>query len=87
VGHSIFLYPHPPTHHHPLSSTVMATSAMKPSLGVSRLDMFPLCHNMMSFPAPAKKPICAKYRRGECNGLRCPYFHPKDLVSHLRVAP
>ena len=63
----------------------MATSAMKPSPVVSHLDKYSLYRDMMSCPAPTKKPVCQKYQKGECNGLRCPYFHPKDLVSYLRV--
>jgi len=53
--------------------------------GMSYLDG--LSHSRdMSSPAPSKG-VCAKYERGECGDSCCPYFHPKDLVSHLWAAP
>jgi len=53
--------------------------------GMSYLDG--LSHSRdMSSPASSKR-VCAKYERGECDGSCCPYFHPKDLVSHLWAAP
>ena len=53
--------------------------------GMSYLDG-PSHSRNMSSPASSKK-VCAEYERGECNGSCCPYFHPKDLVSHLWAAP
>ena len=60
---------------------------MKMPSGVSHLDKFSQCRDMMSFPAPSKKKVCSKYEKGQCSGSQCPYFHPKDLVSHLWAAP
>ncbi|KAF9651269.1 hypothetical protein BDM02DRAFT_3139629 [Thelephora ganbajun] len=59
----------------------MATSVVKASPGVPRLHMYSHYRDMMSLSVPTKKPICARYQKGECNGLRCPYFHPKDLPT------
>ena len=53
--------------------------------GMSYLDGLSHSPNMSS-PASSKK-VCAEYERGECNGSCCPYFHPKDLVSHPWAAP
>ena len=79
---------HPLTTTHPRSSsTVMATSAMKVMPRAPHLDKFNHCRDMMSFPAPSKKPTCADHQKGGCKRSHCPYFHPPNPVSCLWAIP
>ena len=77
---------HPPTTTFTLG-TVMATSTMNGLFGVSHLGGCPHSRDMMSVPAPSTKPVCPDHQRGKCSRLNCPYFHPRNLVSHLWAAP